>query len=77
MQIKNVNYWHPFRCFVCCLLVGYFWVSLGFAFVTAFSSPFGEAWVIYDPLLTICVYFLHCAFCFGCIVREYIPYLVF
>jgi hypothetical protein len=52
-------------------------VSLGFAFVTAFSGPFGEARVIHDPLLTICVYFLHCAFCFGCIVREYTPYLVF
>jgi hypothetical protein len=36
----------------------YLQVSLGFAFVTAFSSPIGEARVIYDPLSTICVYFL-------------------
>jgi hypothetical protein len=67
------SFWMP-----CSLLArGYLWVSLGFAFVTAFSSPTGEAWVIYDPLPTICMYFLHCVFCFGCIVGEPTPYLVF
>jgi hypothetical protein len=62
----------------CSLLVHkYFWVFLGFAFVTAFSGPIGEVRVIYDPLSTICVCFLYCAFRFGCIVGKSNPYLVF
>jgi hypothetical protein len=62
----------------CSLLArGYLWVSLGFAFATAFSNPTGEVRVIYDPLPTICVYFMHCAFCFGCIVGEPTLYLMF
>ena len=62
-----------------CLLLacGYFRVSLSFAFVTAFSGSTGEARIFYDSLSTICVYFLHCAFCFVCIVGEHTPYLMF
>jgi hypothetical protein len=62
-----------------CLLLarGYLWVSLGFVFVTVFNSPIRKVWIIYDSLPTICVYFMHCAFCFWCIVGEHTPYLVF
>jgi hypothetical protein len=63
-----------------CLLLArrYLWVSLGFVFVTVFNGPIRKARIIYDPLLpTICVYFMHCAFRFWCIVREHTPYLVF
>jgi hypothetical protein len=33
---------HSFGCFVRCMLVGYLSVSLGFAYLTAFSGPFKE-----------------------------------
>jgi hypothetical protein len=69
--------WHPFGCLDHCLPVGHLRVSLGFALLTAFCGPVGEARVIYDPLPTIYVYFLHCNFRFGCIVGEPTPYLVF
>jgi hypothetical protein len=52
-------------------------VSMSFAFEIAFSGPAGEARVIFDPLPTICVYFVYCNFQFGCIVGDPIPYLVF
>jgi hypothetical protein len=61
---------HPFGCLVRCLLMGYLWVSMGFEYLTTFSGTFREARVIFDPLPTICVSFLHCNFCFGCFVRE-------
>jgi hypothetical protein len=69
--------WHPFGCLDHCLPVGHLRVSLGFALLIAFCGPVGEAQVIYDPLPTIFVYFLHCNFHFGCIVGEPTPYLVF
>ena len=69
--------WHPFGCHVHCLPMGYLRVSLGFALLTAFCSLAGEARVIYDPLPTIFMYFLHNNFRFGCIVGEPTPYLVF
>jgi hypothetical protein len=59
-------HWHPFGCLVRCLLGRYHWVSMSFALETAFSGPTREAWIIFDPLPTICMYFLHCNFIWVC-----------
>jgi hypothetical protein len=70
-------HWHPSGCIVRCLLVRYLQVLTSFDLETAFSGPAREARIIFDPLPTICVYFLHCNFRFGRIVGEPTPYLVF